>query len=81
MKHDITTTIEILDKMLLDVIYNAIRIETKGSEIKRGRVEIEKNETQLIIKTFGRDLTSTRGLTNSIMRLVKTSIEVAEAIE
>ncbi|MCH8907068.1 MAG: hypothetical protein IH840_08255 [Candidatus Heimdallarchaeota archaeon] len=81
MDHKVTTEIHIEDKQLLQTLFQAVRMESQASEIKRGHIVVEIEENKLIVTTYGKDLVATRGLTNSIMRLLKTSIDVLKVID
>ncbi len=81
MQNSIDIRIDIIDKQLLKTVYSAIVVETNAKEIERGKFQIRIDESSLIIKVKGADFVATRALTNSIMRLVKMSIDVGTTIE
>lgn len=81
MPNTIETRITISDKDAIITIYNSLVMEKKSADTDRARLEIELDGDELVIKVFGADLIATRALFNSIMRLVKTSIDVLDITE
>ena len=80
MLNEVNIRINILDGHILDSVFNALQVETTAKEIERGNLQLDKTATDLIITINAVDFTATRALTNSIMRLVKTSLDIANEI-
>ena len=73
-------SIEIEDEAVLESVYQTILIEAEGTKTDRGSAEIIKIDNSLIVKISATDFVALRALTNSMMRLLKTSLEIAESI-
>ena len=80
MLNEVNIRINIPDTDVLYSVFSALQVETTAKEIERGTLELNKTETDLIITVNAVDFTATRALTNSIMRLVKTSLDIAKEI-
>ncbi|MHA2090597.1 MAG: KEOPS complex subunit Pcc1 [Candidatus Kariarchaeaceae archaeon] len=80
MANEVTIRINISDEDILDSVFSALQVETTAKEIERGNLQLNKTETDLVIIVNAVDFTATRALTNSIMRLVKTSLDIANEI-
>ncbi|MHA2171640.1 MAG: KEOPS complex subunit Pcc1 [Candidatus Kariarchaeaceae archaeon] len=80
MENEVTIRISIPDEHILDSVFSALQVETTAKEIERGNLQLNKTDTDLIIIVNAVDFTATRALTNSIMRLVKTSLDIANEI-
>ena len=52
----------------------------QATETTRGYAEIENKDEHILIDLFAQDLVAARALTNSILRLVRASVDVAESI-
>ncbi len=65
----------------LEAIVNTLKVEASEKEIKRGKVDISINANNLLIDISADDLVAARSLSNSILRLLKTSTEVVEILE
>ncbi len=81
MPNTIDTRITILDEGARMTLYNSLVMEKKSADTERARLEIEVDGDELVIRVFGEDLIATRALFNSIMRLVKTSVDVIDITE
>jgi tRNA threonylcarbamoyladenosine modification (KEOPS) complex Pcc1 subunit len=68
------------NKKELETIYQTLKIETSEKDIKRGFMEIYKNELDLTIRISADDLVAARSLSNSILRLLKTSTDVIDIV-
>ena len=78
MPNTIDTRITIPDRDARMTIYNSLVMEKKSADTQRAKLEIELDDVELVIKVIGADLIATRALFNSIMRLVKTSVDVLD---
>ena len=65
----------------LHTIVTTLKVEASEKEIKRGSINIHEQENNLLIQINADDLVAARSLSNSILRLLKTSVEVVEIIE
>ena len=57
-----------------------LEVETSEKDIKRGSMEVHKEDLDLVIKISAEDLVAARSLSNSILRLLKTSTDVVDII-
>ncbi|OLS24460.1 MAG: hypothetical protein HeimC2_22660 [Candidatus Heimdallarchaeota archaeon LC_2] len=73
--------VEITDSNNLQAIVNTLKVEASEKELKRGAIEVNAQDNNLIISIRAGDLVAARSLSNSILRLLKTSVEVVEIIE
>lgn len=73
--------VEITDSNNLQAIVNTLKVEASEKELKRGAIEVYAQDNNLIISIRADDLVAARSLSNSILRLLKTSVEVVEIIE
>ncbi|MDH5401263.1 MAG: KEOPS complex subunit Pcc1 [Candidatus Heimdallarchaeota archaeon] len=78
MKNEIEIKIDFEDKITLETILSAIEVEVVQSDSDRASVELNWIETTLIIQIIASDFVALRALTNSIMRLMKTSLEILD---
>jgi tRNA threonylcarbamoyladenosine modification (KEOPS) complex Pcc1 subunit len=78
MPNTIDTRITIPEKDTRTTIYDSLIMEKKSADTERAKLEIELNGDDLVIRVIGTDLIATRALFNSIMRLVKTSVDVLD---
>lgn len=69
------------DSKHLHAVVNTLKVEASEKEIKRGIVNVSGEENNLLIHIHADDLVAARSLSNSILRLLKTSTEVVEIIE
>ena len=81
MPNTIDTRFTISDMDARMTIYNSLVMEKKSADTERARLEIELDGDELVVRVFGEDLVATRALFNSIMRLVKTSVDVLDITE
>ncbi|MCE7734680.1 MAG: hypothetical protein GPJ54_07380 [Candidatus Heimdallarchaeota archaeon] len=68
-----------LEEHLLSVL-QTLKIETSEKDIKRGSMDIWQEDMDLVIKILAHDLVAVRSLSNSILRLLKTSTDVVDII-
>lgn len=81
-KNTIEISIRIKDENLLDTLFRTIEIESKATEdFERGFVTISKKSDSLVVIIQANDLVATRAFTNSILRLIKTSVDVVNSIQ
>ncbi|MCY3412551.1 MAG: CTAG/PCC1 family protein [Candidatus Heimdallarchaeota archaeon] len=80
MKNSVSIRIEIQDEAVLHATLETMKVEMKGVVTDRGRAEISREGNILCMQIFGRDFVALRALTNSTMRLLKASMEIAEQI-
>lgn len=80
LTNQIKISISVENKKQLQAVFSAILVESKSIEITRGNIQIEISGIDLIIIIQASDLVATRALTNSIMRLVKTSLDITQLI-
>ena len=81
MPNTIDTRFTISDMDARMTIYNSLVMEKRSADTERARLEIELDGDELVVRVFGEDLVATRALFNSIMRLVKTSVDVLDITE
>ncbi|MHA2252866.1 MAG: KEOPS complex subunit Pcc1 [Candidatus Kariarchaeaceae archaeon] len=77
MTNSVEIQITIPNPDVLLSIYTAIQVETNATEINRGSIHLRIRDSELVVSVIAEDLVATRALTNSIMRLIKTSVDVA----
>ena len=68
-----------LKENLLSVL-QTLKVETSEKDIKRGSMDIWREDMDLVIKINADDLVAARSLSNSILRLLKTSTDVVDII-
>jgi tRNA threonylcarbamoyladenosine modification (KEOPS) complex Pcc1 subunit len=78
--NNISIEIEIGDKRLRSTLFQTLQVEMAATRNERGFAQIEIEEDILCIKIMAEDYVAARALTNSILRLAKTSIDVADSI-
>jgi len=57
-----------------------LKVETSEREIKRGSMDVWAEKMDLVINILADDLVAARSLSNSILRLLKTSTDVVDII-
>ncbi len=73
----VAITFNFREKKIADLMYDSINIEIGSSKTKRGKANIEKDETKLIIEIIADDLIAMRAIMNSILRLLGTSYDIS----
>lgn len=68
-----------LQEHLLSVL-QTLKVETSEKDIKRGSMDVWQEDMELVIKIIADDLVAARSLSNSILRLLKTSTDVVDII-
>ena len=68
-----------LQEHLLSVL-QTLKVETSEKDIKRGSMDVQREDMDLVISIFADDLVAARSLSNSILRLLKTSTDVVDII-
>ena len=76
----INISIEIEDETLLNAVYDSISMEPIQMKTDRGNLKITKESNELILEITTTDLVAARAYMNSIMRLIKTSFDVASVL-
>lgn len=76
---EINLTIE--DPKLRNTIYDTIDVEMVATKTDRGYVKIDSHDNGIRLTIFGKDYVAVRAMTNSILRLVKTSVDVTETLD
>lgn len=69
------------DEDLSKTIYDAVVVETQDKELRRGTVQIEVKGSILFTVIQADDIVAARSIFNSLMRVVKTSFDVAKILE
>jgi tRNA threonylcarbamoyladenosine modification (KEOPS) complex Pcc1 subunit len=64
----------------LDTVFQTLQVETSEKDLKRGKINIFKNNLDLKILVEADDLVAARSLSNSILRLLKTSTDVVNMV-
>lgn len=80
MDNSITIKVKIEDTAILESVYQTIVVEVDGIDIPRGNVSIKKTTGHLHLDIEAEDFVALRALSNSILRLVKISLEISETI-
>ena len=75
---NIRVSFELHEQMILTL--ETLRVETLEKDIKRGSMDLQQEDKDLIIKIYADDLVAARSLSNSILRLLKTSTDVVDII-
>jgi len=76
----ITIEVELDDLELLDTLYQTIDVEMTATKTERGEASVKIIDQTLQVTIIAQDYVAARALTNSIMRLLQTSVDVAESI-
>ena len=77
----ISIEINIPDKKLRETIFSTIVIETAATKTDRGEAKLELTEKGIHLTIEAHDVVATRAITNSILRLVQTSVDVVQSIQ
>ena len=72
--------IDIEDEQLRNTLYTNLDVETQATKTDRGFASAEINGSKLIITIEAQDYVAARAITNSMMRLLQASVDVAESI-
>lgn len=80
MVNSVDIEIEIDDLKLLSTLYQTLLVEMEATRNERGFAQVEIEGIKLVIKINAEDYVAARALTNSILRLAKASVDVANSI-
>ncbi len=64
----------------LSSVLQTLKVETSERDIKRGSMDVWEENMDLVINILADDLVAARSLSNSILRLLKTSTDVVDII-
>jgi len=76
----ITIAIDIDDPKLRHTLHTTIEVEMEATRTDRGEARTEIDGKTLRIIIHAEDYVAARAITNSIMRLLQASVDVAESI-
>ena len=80
MENSVAIKLKIEDPVILESVYQTIAVEVGGIDIPRGNVSIKLTDNHLHLDIEAVDFVALRALSNSILRLVKISLEISETI-
>ncbi len=80
VENSVEIRINIDNDDILRSVYQTLLVEMKGVQTDRGRAEIKLDNNTLLLIITATDFVATRALTNSTMRLIKTSMEINETL-
>ncbi|MHA2501362.1 MAG: KEOPS complex subunit Pcc1 [Candidatus Kariarchaeaceae archaeon] len=76
----ISINLDVPSEQLKRTLLHTLEVEMEATKSERGEASIEISDTGLLIHIMATDLVATRAITNSILRLLQTSVDVAETI-
>lgn len=76
----ISIDFEVESAQLKNTLYRTLEVEMQAALNERGHATISITETGLKLEIKAKDLVATRAITNSILRLLQTSLDVVGSI-
>lgn len=73
---NIRVSFKLQEQLMLTL--ETLKVETSEKDIKRGSMDVHQEDKDLVIKISAEDLVAARSLSNSILRLLKTSTDVVD---
>lgn len=80
VNNQVDIKIEVENEVSLESVYQTMKIEMKGIRTDRGSAEIRKDNNAILLTIKADDFVAIRALTNSTLRLIKTSLEIIETV-
>ena len=77
----ITIQLEVEDEQLLQTLYQTLLVEVEHTQTERGGADIQIVSQTLLITINGTDYVACRALSNSLLRLLKTRVDVIDKLE
>ncbi|MFV2014462.1 MAG: KEOPS complex subunit Pcc1 [Candidatus Heimdallarchaeota archaeon] len=80
MPSEINIRIAFKSQEQLISVLQSLKVETSEKDIRRGSMDVWRADMDLVIRILADDLVAARSLSNSILRLLKTSTDVVDII-
>ena len=80
MENSVNIKVKVEDPLIFNTVYQTIVIEVNGTDTPRGQVSIKKTNDEIHLTIEAEDFVALRALSNSLLRLMKTSLEISSKI-